>query len=283
MRGKRHPVEVHRRLRPGRPHLSMSGINDEPDSFQSDPPGCDRVGPTLGEQLLLDGADPAHLPDHPLLVAAAIGHCERVMDPALRLAWAQYAYRVAAERWEPDEPLRLRAMLLYGQALSQRGRVLDAYRIHRTRLTILEEVGDPDESVSGRRHLAGALHAISHCDEATTAIHHALTSWLAGDGPEDEGVHILADYAMILAGCGRTRAALQLLAAHPQLLPASEDRDTLALRIASKACTHPPICRRHPTGRPPQRGIRQLTASWQRLLHAAPVLSHLRSTESPGR
>ncbi|XVV10867.1 hypothetical protein ACQP2X_39415 [Actinoplanes sp. CA-131856] len=262
----RHPVDARRTLRPGRRHTAAS---------PAPPPAVirqDRQATRLGHsEQLLAGADPASLPTHPGLVRAALGHCDRLTDPAQRLAWAEYAYRAASAIWPADTGLTLQTMLLYAQTLSQNGRPADACLLHWDRLNILDELQDLHELTSGWRHLARTLHTVGYCEQATTAIEHSLTCWTNGFGPPGEGHRVLADYVVILAGCGRPGDAVHLIAAHPDLAPGPDKREVVARRIAGKACVHPPICRRHPTGRAPVTDHAALVGAWQRLLRYPPA------------
>ncbi|XVU24272.1 hypothetical protein ACQPZJ_44760 [Actinoplanes sp. CA-054009] len=220
---------------------------------------------------LLAGADPAVLPEHLSLVTAALGFCEELTDAGLKLAWAEYAHRVTVFHSGPQDPLASAAMLAYARALTLNGRPIDAYRLHRTRATLLAESGRDDQLCEAWRYLAAAEHGLSNCVQAVATIQRALTLWQHHRTPVEEGPRILASYTAILAGCGRTSDAVTLISRHPRLLPAPEQQETVAARIASVSCLHPPVCRRHPNRLPPRIAYPRLVAGWHNVLRHPPA------------
>jgi hypothetical protein len=188
-----------------------------------------------------------------------------VTDPHARLCWARYAHTASYQLHGPYDPLTRCAARTYAGVLAEQGHVLDAYRIRSHLLVVARLVGPPGEVITAQRHLAEAHHAISHCEQAATEIHHALNLWQAHHTPPGEGSRILASYAAILAGCGQTGPALRVLQTYSDLLRTT-DLSALAARLAAAEQTHPPICRRHRTRTPPSAAPDQREADWQHTL-----------------
>ena len=236
------------------------------------PPAVAAAAPIPGAAPLLGRIDPVTAPVHPLIIAAAVRHSQTVSDPHARLAWTRYAHLGSYQLHGPYDPVTRHATLLYALALGEHGRVLDAYRLHRHRLAVAQLLGQPEELLAAHRHHAEARHAISQCELAATEIEQSLIWWHGHRSPPGEGTRLLCSYAVILAGCGQNRAALHAVRTHPDLLPDSDaGLADLARRLATVQHTHAPICRRHPTRRPPQTTTAQRHTDWSDILRNLPL------------
>ncbi|MEV6849226.1 hypothetical protein [Actinoplanes sp. NPDC051411] len=231
------------------------------------------MAPIAGAVALLDGLDPATAPVHPPIIRAALRHSQTVPDARMRLAWARYAHLGSYRLHGPYDPTTRQATLLYALALSESGRVLDAYRLHRHRLAVAQLCGPPEDLLAAHRDHAEARHAISQCEQADAEIRQALIWWHGHPALAGEGTRLLCSYAVILTGCGQNRAALRTLRAHPDLMP---DTDAglaeLAGRLTAVQDVHPPICRRHPTGQPPSTTTAQRRTDWHEILRGLPPI-----------
>lgn len=225
------------------------------------------VAPIAGAVALLGRLDPVTAPAHPLILRAALRHSQIVPDRHTRLAWLRYAYLGSYRLNGPYDPMTRQATLLYALGLSESGRMLDAYRLHRHLLAVAQLCGQPEELLTAQRHHAEARHAIGQCEQAAAEIRQALLQWHGHPELRGEGTRLLCSYAVILTGCGQNRAALQTLRAHPDLLPDTDaGRTELAASLATVQDVHPPICQRHPTGQPPSSTTAQRLTEWHEIL-----------------
>lgn len=201
-----------------------------------------------GQGVLADH-DPVAAPADADLIATAIryAHSNNGNDETL-LSWARYASHAARTLWGPTHPTTLRINSIYQNVLGRQGLTFEAVTVCAQRLHAYQQLGQPGPVLWTRLSLAKALHQDGQCDQARYEIATLWRTWCRATHSPFQGRAITVSHAVIMAGCGRTRRAENILRHRAHLLPAHGDSEQLLMAntLSTTETLHPAVCQRHP-------------------------------------
>jgi hypothetical protein len=202
----------------------------------------------------LAGLDPDTTPPQPDLIATVVTllACPHG-DAHLQMSWGAWAYPASRQVWDPLDYKTLHTATAYETMLENQGHTARVVDVCRDRVRVYEHQGKALQLRLARSRLAVALHHDRQCLLAEAQIADLL--------PAATGEHA-ADLALtgaaILAGCGRTGEAVDLLN-HQRLHGTRNFVDLRAAidQLVLEVSRHRPICPRlpEPSGRDEQAAL----------------------------